>query len=743
MKPAPVWVEHLKVDATVTVAKEHVRWGIYDILSDHQIRVRGGAISHYYRMVRSVLSPNGVQNASELELDFDPSFEKLTIHDIAVIRNGKRTSAFDPSEVRVIDKEDSTSERIFDGEQTALVFLKDVRPGDVIDYSWSLDGANPLLDGKFADSLGLSASVPARRIRHRVVWPSSRALHWRGVEPKTETRDDELIVTWERTDVHALDVEDSLPSWYEPWEYVQLSEFATWNDVARWSSAMFQLDEASTSEVKKLAETIRGENPTRDAQIIAATRFVQDDVRYLGIEMGRNSHEPHQPSETLAHRWGDCKDKSFLLASLLRELGVEAYPALVNTRLRQKLDAVLPSPFIFDHVIVEAIVDGKTQWIDGTISDQGGNFATIETPSYGRALVIRPETNKLAEIVTNESGSTVIEQTYTTRDAKSPVALVVRSTYTGSNADSMRSTLASYSRDDWAKERINDLAADQPKIESAGAIEVKDDRAKNVIVVTERYRVRDLWREGDWSWYPRDLDAHLQRPETIVRSMPLAFEYPLNITQVVTFDFPKDVDVADSNVVTETKTFRYEYNVDGRGRTVVIRQSLRGLRDSVAVADVSEHLTKLNDIWDEIRYPLSPKLGKVSAAAQIQTASVAQWTWGLGGVLLVVFVACAIAIPVSRRRRSIDIDFAPRRGSFGPGEAPASALALAHANDLQLHLDKLTCPCGARIDSPADIQRARYDEREMTIVTRLCRICGREQSVYFVLLAPLAVISGR
>lgn len=738
VKSAPSWVERLDVDTKVTVAKEHVRWGIYDILSDHQARVRGGSTSHYYRMVRSVLSPSGVQNASELELDFDPSFEKLTIHDIAVVRNGKRTRAFDPGDVRVIDKEESSSDRMYDGEQTALIFLKDVRPGDVIDYSWSLDGANPLLDGKFADAFSLSSSVPSRRIRHSLSFPASRTLHWRGLDPKVETRGDEQILTWERSDVHALDVEDAIPSWYEPWDYVQLSEFTSWNDVARWSDAMFQLDDNSTAEVTKLADTIRAENAGHDAQITAAIRFVQDDVRYLGIEMGRNSHEPHQPSETLAHRWGDCKDKSFLLASLLRQLGIEAYPALVNTRLGHKLDTVLPSPFIFDHVIVQAIADGKTQWIDGTISEQGGNMATMETPSYGYALVIRPETAKLAEIITNQGGSTLIEQTYTTRDAKLPVALLVRSTYSGADADAMRSTLAAYSRDDWAKERINDLAADQPKIESTGEIDVKDDRAKNTIVVTERYRVRDLWNEGDWSWYPRDLDAHLQRPNTIVRSMPLEFEYPLNITQVVTFNFPKTVDIEDSNAVTETKTFRYEYNVDGQGQTVVIRQSLRALKDSVAVADVSDHLTKLNDIWDEIGYQLRPELDKVPAASKIQQASVAHWTWGLGGVVLAVFIACAIAIPISRRRRSIDIDFvsrpgdlAPRPGQFSPGEAPASALALAHADDLHLQLNKLACPCGARIDSPPDIQHARYDEREMTIVTRQCRICGREQSVYF------------
>ena len=731
MKAPPAWIDHAPVDTNVTIAKEHVRWGIYDILRDHQVRVRGEETSHYYRMVRSVLSTSGVQNASELELDFDPSFESLTIHDVSILRNGKRIDALHADDIRVIDKEDDADERIYEGEQTALIFLKDVRPGDVLDYSWSLDGANPLLAGKFADSLDLSSSVPARSIRHRISWPASRKLHWRGADPKIETRGDEQLLTWEKANVPALDVEDSIPSWFEPWQFVQLSDFDSWGDVAQWSDAMFQLDDESTAAVKTLAAKIRSENAQTDAQITAAIRFVQDDVRYLGIEMGRNSHEPHQPSETLDQRYGDCKDKSFLLAALLRELGVEAYPALVNSRLRQKLENVLPSPFVFDHVIVQIVRDGKTHWVDGTISEQGGSLRTLETPDYGFALVIRPETTKLADILTNENGSTVIEQTYTTRDATSPVSLVVKSTYTGADADSMRSTLASLSRDDYAKDQINDLAADQPKIESDGAIEVRDDRAKNVIVVTERYRVRELWKGGDWSWYPRILDGHLRRPDTIVRSMPLAFEYPLNVTQIVTLHFPKSLDIEDTKSVTETPTFRYEYTVDGQGSTVVIKQTLHARKDFVATADVSDHMTKLSGIWDEIGYRFEPDLKTTSAAATIQQASIAQWTWGFGGLLAFVGICCAIAIPVSRRRRSRDIDFAPRRGGFGPGEAPASALALGNPDELTTHLEKLACACGANIDAPADIQRARYDDREMTIVTRLCRVCGREQSVYF------------
>lgn len=720
VRPAPSWVERLDA-ADVKVARENVRWGIYDILRDHQ--VRDG--STFYRTVRKVLSPSGVQNASELELDFDPSFERLTIHEISIVRGGRRIDVLEADEVRVIQKEEDADSRIYDGEQTALVFIKDVRPGDVIDYSWSLDGANPILDGRYTDEYDLSSGVPSRLIRHRLLWTATRDLRWRGGTPKVIRNGDDMTLVWEARDVPALDVEDSIPTWYEPWSSVQVSEFATWSEVAQWADAMFRLDERSTADVKALAAKIAAEHPTQAGRVTAAIRFVQDDIRYLGIEMGRNSHQPHQPSETLASRWGDCKDKTLLLVSLLRELGLKAWPALVNTRLQHRLTERLPSPFLFDHVIAQ-VVDGRnTYWVDGTISDQGGTLPTLETPSDGHALIVRADVTALAEIRTAAKGGTSVHHTYTTKSYSEPVTLGIETTYNGSDADDMRSALASMSLEDFAQERINRLAGDQPKIERDQAPVIHDDRLRNVITVTERYRVTGMWEGGHWTWYPRVVEAHLSRPDTMIREMPLAFTYPLDVQQLVTFNFPEDVGVEKSTSVTETPTFRYEYNVDSNGRTVTIRQVLRSTRDFIDVKDVPDHLTKLNGIWSEIGYRLAPtgaSGGRVAAAASLPEM---KWAvWGVFGLMFAGFLGMLFS-----RRRSAPTAVAPR--GFRPGEAPVSALAFGHADDIDVHLSSLTCACGSRAYSLPELQRALYAEREMTIATRTCGECGQEQSVYF------------
>jgi uncharacterized protein DUF3857/transglutaminase superfamily protein len=610
--PAPKWIDTLSVDTAATLPAGEVRYGTYALLEDHQVRA-GASTSHYYRRVRKVVSPSGVQNASEVAFDFDPSYQRLVLHDIAILRGGARKHVLDTASIRVIEKEDEQSDHLYDGILSAIAFVKDVRPGDVLDYSWSLEGANPLLGGRFADTFDLTSDVPAKLIRHRLIFP--RPLRYRSTLPIVEPDVANGVYTWTRTNVPALVVEDGTPDWFDPYDHVQVSEFASWHDVALWADALFQMNAASRVAVEALASQIRAGHPQQRDQIVAAIRFVQDDVRYLGIEMGRNSHEPHQPAEVLEQRWGDCKDKAFLLAVLLRQLGVEAYPALVNTKLRHNMDRELPSPFEFDHVITQVSVDNRSFWIDPTLADQGGTLETIETPNDERALVVRKESGALATIETNQKGSTSIAMTYSATSWDAPASLVVETTSSGSDADILRGDLASMTLADLAKERINHLAVDQPKIAAAAPPQIRDDRARNVIVVTERYTVRDLWRDGAFTFTPHAIEEHLQHPDTVIREMPLAFDYPLAVHERVTFRLPSNVTIEGTDDAVTTPSFRYASTIAGDGKTVTLDYDLRALRDGIEAKDVPDHLTKVNAILDGTGVTLTRRKGLEAAAA--------------------------------------------------------------------------------------------------------------------------------
>ncbi|MGZ8852908.1 MAG: DUF3857 domain-containing protein [Thermoanaerobaculia bacterium] len=629
---APKWIDRVPGAYGISVPQGLARYGVYDILSDHQVRIgRQGETAQYFRTVRKILTQSGVQNASELAIDFDPSFQRLTIHEISIIRGANQKSVLDPSAVRVIEKEADADNAIYDGRLSALVFLKDLRAGDVIDWSWSIDGANPILHGRYADELDLRSEIPSHLIRHRLIWDGARPLQTNGQAP-VQTGN---MYTWEARDVDAVNLEDALPSWYEPWNVVEVSDFASWNEVARWATATFSVDEDSYAAVKSLAAKIRRDDAADP--ITAATRFVQDDIRYLGLEIGRNSHEPRQPKEILEQRWGDCKEKALLLSLLLRELGLQADPALVNTKAKQRLDTSLPSPFAFDHVVVRVLWKGKTYWIDPTIADQGGTLETVETPNDRRALVVSNDSTALANVDTARRGRTLIDETYAAQSRSSATTLVVRSTYSGGDADAMRTELASMAPDEISRDRINRYAADHPTIASTAAPHIEDDRVRNVIVILERYSIRDLWRRGAWTYTPNAIESSFQKPKTVIRSMPLSFDYPLDIVQRATFRFPAGALIDSTEALSrKTAAFLYRFRPTEREQSVTLEYSLRALRDSIPAADVRKHLTAINDIEVDMPCTVRPSFGTAEMRLiDARPPPFPLWMWGVAVALAI------------------------------------------------------------------------------------------------------------
>jgi hypothetical protein len=114
----------------------------------------------------------------------------------------------------------------------------------------------------------------------------------------------------------------------------------------------------------------------------ALAEFMQKDIRYMAVELGIGGFQPHPAPDTFSHRYGDCKDKATLLASMLREVGIDSYLVIVNT-VRGGVGVSTP-PHIgaFNHAILAIHLP------DGT--DDPSLVATVQNPKLGRLLIFDP-----------------------------------------------------------------------------------------------------------------------------------------------------------------------------------------------------------------------------------------------------------------------------------------------------------------------------------------------------------------
>ena len=273
----------------------------------------------------------------------------------------------------------NTQELLFSAEKTALLILDDVRVGDIIDYAYSVEGSSPVMAGRFSDGVEAQSSQPIDRMTTRLLWPAGRRLyvknHGTDVKYSAARKGDLIEFTWNFAKVPGWAPRN--PSAHfstHPLPWVQLSEFQKWSEVNQLTLALFtNATPLSTDLLRKIAEWKR--LPAPEEKALAALRFVQDEIRYLGIETGTSGYIPAAPATVFDRRFGDCKDKTLLLVTILRALGIDAHPTLVNTRLRQSVAEMQPSATVFDHAITQVNLSGMTYWLDATANYERGPLA--------------------------------------------------------------------------------------------------------------------------------------------------------------------------------------------------------------------------------------------------------------------------------------------------------------------------------------------------------------------------------
>ena len=271
----------------------------------------------------------------------------------------------------------------------------------------------------------------------------------------------------------ALRSDADAPASFESFPWVEITEFQSWQEVASLGARLFDVSGHPSALVGAWVRDARTQAATPEALLLRAARFVQDEVRYVAIEVGMSRRRPDDPDTVLSRRYGDCKDKTALLVALLRAGGVNAWPALVSSSRGQTLDGWAPSPQAFDHAIVKAVsASGEPLWIDPTLSLQGGGVDRFRYAPFERALVLDRATSVLetlhAEPAADASPFVRDRFHLGLPGGSEETTLETERTYRGRVADMMRAALRMRSQDDLRDEVRQRYQQQYPAIRNVG-----------------------------------------------------------------------------------------------------------------------------------------------------------------------------------------------------------------------------------------------------------------------------------
>lgn len=338
----------------------------------YQHRSDGTNLSRY-RAVAYIAKEEAL-NRAWISLSFDPNRERVRIIHARTLNSDGSLHSVDPDQIQV-SKESSGSE-FFNNRQQLSLTIPEVKVGSVIDYCYEIEEFNPFDPNLFQGGFFFQDSNPNGESILRVSVPRDKELYHISLncdgalkEPEIIDAVDSRIYVWKMSDVPPLIQEPYMPAFRDVTPTIFYSLHKDFTYIHNKLQPMFDKRFQLTDYVKETVDRITEGAKDLHEKISKLYLFCQQEIRYISIKGNLASNQVgHAAEETLRNRYGDCTDKGMLLATMLKHVGVEAYPVGVRTNDAGK---AIRSLGMFDdnHCITEVHLDGRIFYLDSTATD--------------------------------------------------------------------------------------------------------------------------------------------------------------------------------------------------------------------------------------------------------------------------------------------------------------------------------------------------------------------------------------
>lgn len=617
--PSPTWKLPVKPGGHSLKNKEFSE-GYYNSLVDLQNHVEQEA--HYTHLVREIRTTEGVQNGSQISVYFNPAYERLTFHHVTLHRGGQTIEKLKPNAFKIAAVEAERDRFIYNDTYVASLVLADVRPGDQLEFDYTLTGENPVFKGRFSSDIYFSATERLPHRHHVLLVSPGRKLVFRSYHqpPKaTESLQNGLkVYEWDMYDHKSPIKEPSEPDWNNTESHVQVSEYASWQEVVNWALPMYTIAAPAPALQARIAEWKKQASGNSLKYVQQAVMFVQNEVRYLGVEIGQYSHKPHNPEQVFQQRYGDCKDKSVLLCTLLQANQIVAYPALTSTYAHLQPNQSLPDPSAFNHAIVWLQVGGKEYWIDPTISHQRSTNGLFSVPLYGGALVLKPGEGTLRTVTTPPAGKIDITETFripAPNRVNGVGRLDVISVYSLNQADRIRAQLAENGLTSLENSYL-DFYQNSYKDTEVGLLDslnVNDQASPNEVTSYESYSIANAWSKdtttgvATFAVVGRSFYDNFYQLSAEKRHQPLALAYPFEMNYTIRMQLPEAWNATDDQWFLKRNGYELSYAraYNSADSTLTLHYYYKALTDHLPADAVDTYRADVKKITDELEYQLT------------------------------------------------------------------------------------------------------------------------------------------
>ena len=328
-------------DADVLILFNHFS---HDVLPTGQSR-------YTTHQVVKILNERGIQKYGDIAIPYQPNTQNIGVN-IARTIAPDGTEHIPPEEAfNDVTPPGLLSYNLYSDMMWRVISMVGLSPGVCIEYKVTLEDKLEQVTGNKTWITGgynfQSLEVTLETVFALQV-PQDWPIRWKTenfeIEPEIAYDENGIVLyIWRNGEVPAIRMEERMPHINDIAMRLCYSSIESWQDVYKWykdlAKGRYVPDEHIQHTVEKLIENLKTDNEI----IRELYHFVSKQIRYVGIELGQSAYQPSAATEVLQKQYGDCKDKTTLLISMLDLVGIKAYPVMVSTAPYERINTALPS----------------------------------------------------------------------------------------------------------------------------------------------------------------------------------------------------------------------------------------------------------------------------------------------------------------------------------------------------------------------------------------------------------------
>ncbi|HNM25479.1 MAG TPA: DUF3857 domain-containing protein [Saprospiraceae bacterium] len=446
----------------------------------------------------------------------------------------------------------------------------------------------------------------------QITCPAKYKFNWHGVRTDLQPRFDATENTWRwsASMLPAIPSEKATPCFDRQYAYLAFAPeiFAYGNregsqkDWSSFGKFVYELNRQTnevSSETEKKVRELTTNCATEQEKITALYRYLQENTRYVSVQVGMGGWRSFEASYVDKKRYGDCKALSNYMRTLLELAGIPAWLALVHgdDEGAPEVFPDLADPSAFNHVIL--YIPSSNMWLECTSTDLPAGYLGTFT-SNRTALVLTPAGGKLMPTTRLTEKDNLDDNTFDVQLREDGMAQIRHSgVRKGAMQESYRTMSIRKSKEDFTRYFSEEVGFPIVKVER---LECKPDRQQAALTLDYQLEAPNFGVKSgkrmfiNWSKY---VAAGRTLPIDTTRVMPVA--YPLGESHFDSLHIALPAGFKVENVPPEAKIESpygyYERKIftDASGAVVIVRRLVY-----VPFEAPPEHYGKVRQFYTDI-----------------------------------------------------------------------------------------------------------------------------------------------